>query len=119
MWHDFYRAGGFGMYPTTVFGFLFVAAAVLFALRPDRRALPLVWTLCVTTFGSGLLGTSVGMVKTFRYLEQVPVADQVKIAALGCAESLNNLVLALVIVVATSLIVAAGALRLSRAAVAA
>lgn len=118
MWDNFFKAGGFGMYPTMLFGFFFVAVSVLFLLRPERRFLPLVASLGAVTFGSGLLGTSLGVVTTFHYLQQVPAADQVIVAALGCAESLNNLVLALIIVVATGLLVSIGALRLSRAAAA-
>lgn len=118
MWDDFFKAGGWGMYPTMIFGFFFVAASVLFLLRPERRFLPLVASLGAVTLGSGLLGTSVGIVKSFHYLQQVPAADQLIVATLGCAESLNNLVLALIIVVAATLLVSIGALRLSRAAAA-
>jgi len=111
MWSTFFHDGGWGMYPTTMFGFVLVAAAFLFVLRPERRWVPLVATLGAVTFASGLLGTSVGMVKTFHYLPQVPKVDQFEIAMLGCAESLNNLVLALIIVVLAGLIVTLAALR--------
>ena len=35
MWSNFYTAGGWGMHPTSVFGFLLLAAAALAALRPS------------------------------------------------------------------------------------
>ena len=37
MWTTFFRDGGFGMYPTALFGFLLVASGVLCLLRPERR----------------------------------------------------------------------------------
>jgi hypothetical protein len=111
MWNDFFRDGGWGMYPTTLFGFFLVASAVLLLLRPERRWVPLVVSLGVMTFGAGLLGTATGLITTFRYLQKVPLPDQVQIAALGCAESLNNVVLALVIVVFSTLLASVAALR--------
>ena len=111
MWSTFFHDGGWGMYPTTGFGFLLIASAVLLALRPERRWMPLVTSLGVVTFASGLLGTSVGIVKSFHYLPEVARAEQLEIATLGCAESLNNLVLALIIVVLAGLIASVAALR--------
>jgi hypothetical protein len=113
MWNDFFRDGGWGMYPTTLFGFFLVASAVLLLLRPERRWVPLVVSLGVMTFGAGLLGTATGLINTFRYVQKVPLPDQVQIASLGCAESLNNVVLALVIVVFSTLLATVAALRAS------
>lgn len=42
MWADFYQNGGWGMYPTTVFGFVLILSAVLLVLRPERRWVPVV-----------------------------------------------------------------------------
>jgi len=111
MWNDFFRDGGWGMYPTTLFGFFLVASAVLLLLRPERRWVPLVVSLGVMTFGAGLLGTTTNLINTFRYVQNVALPDQVQIAALGCAESLNNVVLALVIVVFSTLLATVAALR--------
>lgn len=111
MWSTFFHDGGWGMYPTTVFGFLLIAAGVLYVLRPERRWLPLVSSLGFVTLASGMLGTAVGVAKSFHYLPEVERARQVEIAALGCAESLNNLVLALIIVVVGGLVVSLASLR--------
>jgi hypothetical protein len=118
MWSNFFEAGGWGMYPTLIFGFLLVASSVLFVLRPERRFVPLLLSLGVLTLGSGLLSFSVGVVNTFRYLQRVEPAEQFKIAALGCAESLNNVVLALMLIVLTSLLASIGAFRGSQRAAA-
>jgi dipeptide/tripeptide permease len=108
----FFRDGGWGMYPTTLFGFLLVAAGVLCLLRPERRFVPLVLCLGALTLSSGLLGTTTGLVNTFHYLPRVQEVDQrFTIAALGCAESLNNLVLALILLTLTGVLGAVAALR--------
>ena len=117
MWNTFFRDGGWGMYPTSLFGFLLVAAGVLCVIRPERRFVPLLLSLGAMTTGSGLLGCAVGLVTTFHYLPRVPEVDQrFTIAALGCAESLNNVVLALILVVLASLLSAVAALRAALAA---
>jgi hypothetical protein len=114
MWVNFFRDGGWNMYPTSLFGFLFIAAAVLLVLRPERRFVPLVASLGLLTLGAGVLGTMVGVVNTFRYLLKVPAAEQFQVAALGCAESLNNLVLAMMLLVLAALLGSIAALRASR-----
>lgn len=119
MWANFFRDGGWGMYPTLLFGFLLVAAGVLLVLRPERRFLPPVVGLGVVTLGSGVLSTAVGVINTFRYITRVEAGEQFKIAALGCAESLNNMVLALMLCVLTALLASVAAVRASRAAAAA
>ena len=35
MWSNFYEAGGWGMYPTTLFGFFLVISGVILLLRPE------------------------------------------------------------------------------------
>ena len=116
MWDTFFHDGGWGMYPTSLFGLLLLASAGLYVLRPERRFVPLVWSLGVATFGAGLLGTSVGIVKSFHYLPQVVPENRLTVGALGCAESLNNLVLGLMLVVVAALIASIGALRAARSA---
>ena len=111
MWDDFFAAGGWGMYPTTLFGFVFIATGFLFAFRPERRFLPIVFWSGAAALGAGLLGTAIGLVNTFRYVQTVAPADQVKIAVLGCAESLNDTVLALMIAIPTALLALIGSAR--------
>src|SRR5262249_17743641 len=104
MWSTFFRDGGWGMYPTALFGFIFVASGFVYLFRPEGRFAPIVVGAEVLTVGADLLSTSVSIVKTFRYLPEVPQAEQLQIAALGCAESLNNLVLALILTLLTTLL---------------
>lgn len=118
MWSNFFAAGGFGMYPTLVFGFALVAAAVVYLLRPERRFASLVLSLGLLTFGSGVLGASVGLVNTMRFIEKVPAEEQLKTMAIGVAESLHNVVLALLLAVLSALLASIGVFRASRAAAA-
>ena len=111
MWHDFFEAGGWGMYPTAFFGFVFVASGILFSFRPEGRFVPVVFCAGVAALGAGILGAAVGVVTTFRYVQTVAPAEQIKIAMLGCAESLNNLVLALMLAIPTALLALVGAAR--------
>jgi len=113
-WSNFYYEGGFGMYPTTIFGFFLVAAAVIYLLRAERRFANLVLSLGILTMVAGVLGTSIGVINTFHYLQKVPQAKQFMLAALGCAESLNNLVLALLFAGLSMVLVSIGALRSAR-----
>jgi hypothetical protein len=111
MWSNFFAAGGWGMYPTMLFGFLLLATTVLHALRPEPRFQRLTGALGIVTFASGLLGTAVGICNSAHYLDQVPPQDQLKIFAMGCEESLHNLVLGLIIVILAALITAASSIR--------
>lgn len=111
MWSTFFHDGGWGMWPTAIFGFLLVASGVLCVLRPERRFIPLVASFAVTTLGAGVLGTAVGMAKSFHYLPGAPADRQFLFAALGTAESLNDTILALMLVVLTGLLCAVAALR--------
>lgn len=108
---DYFMAGGFGMYPTMLFGFVFLATSALYARRPTSRALRIALTWAALTLGAGALGFVTGVCASARYLEKLPAAEQVGIFALGIEESLHNLVLALVLALVGGLIVAAGAWR--------
>jgi len=111
MWSNFFNAGGWGMYPTTVFGFFLLAAIALHALRPEPRYERVISSLMVMVFASGLLGTSVGICKSALYLDQVPVEKQLVTFAMGAQESLHNLILALIIIVIANLVTTLVAFR--------
>jgi hypothetical protein len=113
---DFIRDGGFGMFPTMLFGVLSVLAAIVIAFKPDKRFVPMVMALGITTFGSGLLGTVMGIINTLRYVAKSPESDRMMIVMVGAAESLNNMVLSLVLVVLTGLIASVAAGRVAMAA---
>jgi hypothetical protein len=115
MLSNFINDGGFGMYPTMLFGALALASAVAIAFKPERRFLPAVIAFGITTFASGLLGTVMGIINTLRYVARAPETDRATIVMIGAAESLNNMVLALIVVVLTALIASVAAARVAMA----
>ena len=108
---EFFSAGGWGMYPTLLFGFLLVACSILFLFRPEPRYLASLEGLGAATSGAGLLGFCTGMMNTLRYLQQVPPDERFMTVALGCEESLHCVVLALILLVIAGIFVSTGAVR--------
>ena len=107
----FFQAGGFGMLPTLAFGLLLLAVGLAYAIQPERRLVILFTILGVVEFFSGALGTVLGVVATFLAVAKVPAEQQYAITLAAVAESLHNLVLALALLVLSTLVLAAGALR--------
>jgi hypothetical protein len=102
------------MWPVTLFGFGFVAVAVLHALRPDRKLGQLVISLGAMTLGAGLLGTTMGINTTMRFLPTAPAAEQFNIACAGIAESSNDLILAMVLFVIGALAASVAGVRVRK-----
>jgi len=108
---EFFRNGGVGMYPVLILGSLAVAAAVLWAIRLERRHLRLMVALAVTSVAAGLLALCMGLINIFQYVQHVPPGEQVRMVTLGISESLRPLALALILDVITGIIAAIGAFR--------
>ena len=104
-----FRLGGWGMYPTLVVGGLLVGAAVWYARRPERQRLLLVIWMQVLTMLVGTLGFVTGMIKTAVAAGDTPAPVDTLI--LGFGESLNNIGLALGLVIIAGI---AGAIGLAR-----
>ena len=113
IWNNFFTVGGLGMYPISVDGFLLLASALLLALRPERRFVPLVVSLALLTLGAGVLGTLVGIVSTLHYVATTPTG-QVQTLIMGAAEASHCLVLALLVILAALALTAIAAWRASR-----
>jgi hypothetical protein len=111
VWDNFYENGGYGMYPTTLFGFLLILAACFYVLRPESRYLPIVATTAFLTLAAGVLGTATGLMVVFRFVQHVGAADQLRVAILGCAEAINNLVLGLILAILGGLVTLGGVMR--------
>ncbi|MFO0759446.1 MAG: hypothetical protein U0359_23335 [Byssovorax sp.] len=106
-------SGGWGMYPTLVFGLLMIGASVRYAIRPEKRAVPLLVSLGIMSLLSGALGFVTGVIKSFLAMGQVK-PDERWIWMLGVGESLNVMALALVLALLASLVATVGVYRLSR-----
>jgi hypothetical protein len=86
---------------------------VLYVLRPQPKVARLALTLGIVTFAAGLLGAFVGICNSAHYLPQVDHGNQLEILALGCEESLHDVVLSLILIVLSGLIASVGTLRSS------
>jgi DNA polymerase-4 len=54
---EIFRNGGFGMYPTALFGLLMLAVAARYAVRPESRWIPLQISLGIVTLSVGIART--------------------------------------------------------------
>ena len=63
-----FRLGGFGMFPTLVFGLLLLGAAVRYAVKPEARWVPLQIALGILTLTTGLASFVCGVVVTTTHL---------------------------------------------------
>ena len=109
-----FREGGWGMFPTLGFGLLLLLVAARYAVRPERRFVPLLLGLGTVTLSSGALGFVTGVMASFRYIGAVPASERY-VALIGVGESLGNVAFALVFVVLASLAASVVAWRLGRA----
>lgn len=112
--YDHFREGGWGMFPTLLFGLVLLAIAIRYAVRPERRFVPLLVTLNLLTITSGALGFVTGLIATARYFERAPKLDTANIPFLGFGESLNDVAFALVFVVTGAMAVSLGAWKIAR-----
>jgi hypothetical protein len=110
---EFYRLAGVGIWPVTVFGLVTLYAAARYAWRaaPERLALALGGG--ALTLLAGVLGSVVGFQSAVEAANGEPSMIPV-IAMAGAREALNNLVLALVLVMLACMVATAGAWRSER-----
>lgn len=103
-----FRLGGWGMYPTTVIGLVLVYCALRYAVTPEAARALVVRRLSVLTFTVGCLGFVTGLIKSF---VAVPDGSPGSYVIVGIGESLNNIGLALVLLVISGLAMSIGAAR--------
>ena len=98
-----FHLGGWGMYPTLVFGCLLIASVVRVMSAPSRRQVLLAITLGALVTISGLLGFLTGFIRT---LDAAASASDSTLVLVGTSESLNNVALSLMILALTGVIIA-------------
>ena len=106
-----FHHGGWGMYPTTLFGLIMLGTAVLYAMRPTRRNMRIVKSLGALVMLSGLLGFVTGCIKGFTAVAELPPGEVGKIALVCVGESLNNVGLAFSLLILTTIITTLGTVR--------
>lgn len=112
---ELFRLGGWGMFPTLVFGLLLLGAAVRYAMKPEPRWVPLQIALGVLTLTAGFLGFVSGVIVTTQHLSELPAERVTLIGAIGIGESLHDVGLALLLMMFAGMLTAIGAVRLTRA----
>lgn len=105
-----FHLGGPLMWPVFFLGLLSIAAALRYALWPERRYVPLVAALGVSTLLLGMLGFASGVAVSFLAIGKVG-PDERWISVLGVGESLSNVVLALALAALAALAVTVGTWR--------
>jgi hypothetical protein len=112
---DQFRDGGWGMYPTLVFGILLLGTAVKYAVSPEKRLVPLLVALNVATLVSGALGFVSGVIVTAHALSSEGITQPTNISFFGVGEALNNVAFALLLVMVGTVASTIGAWKISRA----
>ncbi len=109
------REAGWGAWPVMVFGVTSLLLAVRYAVKPERRLLPLIVGFGIATILAGFLGTMTGLQHAVSGLHQV-TPDRRWIFLVGLREALHNMVMAFVIEVIVTLVATVGGYRQAQAA---
>ena len=111
---EMFHIGGFGMYPTALFGLLLVGVSIRYAIKPESRFIPLQVTLGLLTFFAGCLGFVTGVITSFSHLMELKGGDGTHWApVIGVGESLANVALALALVIMATIAASVGAARIA------
>ena len=108
-----FREGGWGMYPTLIFGLLLLSVAVRYAVTPSKRFVPLLAALGVLSLSSGAMGFVTGVIKSIG-ATQAAKLDNVMFPVYGAGEALHCVALSLLCVTLAALAASVGAWKISR-----
>ena len=113
---DFFKAGGFNMFPLTVFGIAMLITGVKFAKNADPQRLSLIRALTTTIVFCTIIGVAAGLASTAKYVVTVPEAQKEPLPYLlqGFAETMTNVMLGGSFVVLTWILVAVGVRRMPK-----
>ena len=113
---EHFREGGWGMFPVLVFGVILLAAAIKYAVTPEKRLVPLLLGLGTLTMASGGLGFVTGLITTAKAIGENPdfTSRAGLITIVGFGESLNNLAFALIFVTLAAVAACIGASQIAR-----
>jgi hypothetical protein len=113
---DFFRSGGFNMFPLTVFGIAMLITGIKFARNADAQRLSLIRALTWTITFCMVVGVAAGLASTAKYVVSVPEAqkDPVPYLLMGFAETMSNVILGGSFVVLTWILVTFGVRRMPK-----
>src|SRR5262245_61275263 len=89
-----FQEGGWGMYPTLLFGLVMLSVAIKYAVNPAKRFVPLLVALGVLTLSSGVLGFVTGVIKSISAVREANLQNLL-FPVFGAGEALHNVGLAL------------------------
>ena len=112
---DFFRAGGFNMFPLTIFGIAMLVTGIKFAFHADPQRLSLIRALTITISFCTIIGVASGLASTAKYVVNHPDEAQWWLSLLqGFAETMTNVILGGSFVVLTWIMVAVGVRRMPK-----
>lgn len=111
---DFFRAGGFAMFPITVLGIALLITGIKFARNADAQRLSLIRALTTTIVFAMILGVASGLASTAKFVATQPDGQKEPLPYLlqGFAETMTNVILGGSFVVLTWILVAVGVRRM-------
>jgi hypothetical protein len=96
---QFFRLGGWGVYPTTIIGLVLVAFAIQYARDPRTARMQVVRYLSVVTMLVAALGFVSGVIKALTSLPIDSPCEAWVFAAIGIGEALSNIAIGLFMLV--------------------
>lgn len=111
---EFFVEGGWGMYPTLIFGLSAVGGAIWFALKPEPRRLAFTAGMWLTLVSAIVHATWTDVASVMAYLEdpkKAPDGEIVRTLFTGLKESTRPGAFGGIFLTLTLLIVSVGALR--------
>jgi hypothetical protein len=114
---EFFKEGGWGMWPVLIFGMVSLGAALRFARKPEMSQLKFIGAIVLTTLVCVIHATWTCVAMVFWYLEdpqRVPDAEMTRTLFVGLKESTRPGTLGGLLITLTCLLVAVGMLRAQR-----
>ena len=113
---DFFLAGGFNMFPLTIFGVAMLVTGIKFAKNADAQRLSLIRALTTTIVFCMIIGVAAGLASTAKFVVNEPEGQKEPLSFLlqGFAETMTNVMLGGSFVVLTWILVAVGVRRMPK-----
>jgi hypothetical protein len=111
---EFFKEGGWGMFPVLLFGSIALGASVRYAMRPNPRALAftgLMWLTCLVVMFHATVTDVAAVFSALEDPSRAPDAEFLRILIVGLKESSRPAALGGIFLTLAPLCVAVGVLR--------